>query len=252
MFFQYRSTNKSNKTLTLNCVQQVGLCFSRAAAMIINFNLLLVWIPMCKYSLTSLAFRANNLLNRLKRVKNERQKGKLAAASYPPSILIDLSLTKQQHHPDLSKCHKLYQPKKPSKLSSFESKFKKSLADAFDQLASWLYEAKLNFINSFLIAVDHCTSLHTICATTITIASGKLKVSHEKKLDLFVAEICTFSNVPFDRITNSIYRFILKNTLVRVDVRLYQPFWTLISTLPLPVQHQLKNNLSPPDMFAPI
>lgn len=176
-FLQFLSTNQIKSPLRTLCVQQVGLCFSRAAAMIINFNLLLVWIPMCKYSLTRLAFRANNLSNRLKRARNQRQKDKLAAvASSSPPVLIDLSLTKQ-HHPDLSICHKLYQPKKHTKLSSFERKFKQSLVDAFDQLGGWLYEAKLNFINSFLIAVDHCTSLHTICATTITIASGKLKVS---------------------------------------------------------------------------
>ncbi|KAG9510581.1 NADPH oxidase 4, partial [Fragariocoptes setiger] len=32
----------------------IGLCTSRAAAMVINVNLLLVWLPMCKYCLTNI------------------------------------------------------------------------------------------------------------------------------------------------------------------------------------------------------
>lgn len=40
-------------------------------------------------------------------------------------------------------------------------------------------DAKIRSINSFLVAADHCTSLHTICATTITIASGEF---HDKNL----------------------------------------------------------------------
>lgn len=161
---------------------QVGLCFSRAAAMIINFNLLLVWLPMCKYSLTRLAFHANNLLNRLKCEQQERQKKNLnnEVTSMPSSVLVDLPITKQNQSNLNNQYYGLYRAKKQTQFSRFERKFRQSLADSFDQLKSWLCMAKLNFINSFLIAVDHCTPLHTICATTITIASGKLQVPSDK------------------------------------------------------------------------
>lgn len=144
--------------------------------MIINFNLLLVWLPMCKYSLTRLAFHANNLLNQLKRQQQGRQKKNLNELVIPlsSSVLIELPITKQAHQFNLN--HGLYRATKPTRFSCFRRKFKQSLADASNQFKSWICEAKLNFINSFLIAVDHCTPLHTICATTITIASGKLKV----------------------------------------------------------------------------
>lgn len=158
--------------------------------MIINFNLLLVWLPMCKYSLTRLAFHANNLLNRLKREQQERQKKNLneVMISQSSPVLIELPIAKQAHQFNLN--HGLYSPTKPTRFSCFRRKFKQSLAEASNQFKSWICEAKLNFINSFLIAVDHCTPLHTICATTITIASGKSKVPGE------TLEVCLLQ---FDR-----------------------------------------------------
>lgn len=110
---------------------QVGLCFSRAAAMVINFNLLLVWLPMCKYTLTRVAYAANVSLQRLK------QQQTISAQMGSPRLRLRSCLV--------------------------------SLAARAGKLARL---AKMGALNCCLIAADNCTYLHTICATTITIASG--------------------------------------------------------------------------------
>lgn len=113
---------------------QVGLCFSRAAAMVINFNLLLVWLPMCKYTLTRVAYAANVSLQRL---KQQDQQEASSARMESPRLRLRSCLI--------------------------------SLAARAGKLARL---AKMGALNCCLIAADNCTYLHTICATTITIASG--------------------------------------------------------------------------------
>lgn len=136
---------------------QIGLCLSRAAAMVINFNLLLVWLPMCKYSLTRLACLANHSLRRqresLARLERDLQ-------TQPNAHLLIIS--GQNCDADTNRTLR---------------KLKSSITRAYWQLCRWCLQIKAESTNSFLIAVDHCKSLHTICATTITIASGKLVVS---------------------------------------------------------------------------
>lgn len=143
--------------------------------MVINFNLLLVWLPMCKYSLTRLACLAINSIRRQREQDmNERRETILnqiisSTLPQPPSSFETL-----KHGVKLSNEQQQQQyPLKFSTNNKLFKKFKTSVEAAFKQLDKWFRISKLNFINSFLIAVDHCKSLHTISATTITIASGK-------------------------------------------------------------------------------
>lgn len=141
--------------------QQAGLCFSRAAAMVINFNLLLVWLPMCKYSLTRLAYLGNRSLNLLKEKHN-----KLIS---PTSLAVIELSTANNNDNSLTSIAKNHN----NKLPQFKEEFKFILNEFILRTNIWFLEIKINSINNFLLAVDHCKSLHTICATTITIASGK-------------------------------------------------------------------------------
>lgn len=137
--------------------------------MVINFNLLLVWLPMCRYSLTRLSCLAISSI-RLQREQDidEKRQANLnqIISSKVPSFQQPPTLNALKNGGD-------------SSVSKFNTnnkvfiKFKTSVGAAFKQFDEWFRISKLNFINSFLIAVDHCKSLHTICATTITIASGK-------------------------------------------------------------------------------
>mgnify|MGYP000858204981 CR=1 FL=1 len=120
--------------------------------MVINFNLMLVWIPMCKYSLTRLTFLANGSL-RYFRLKREH-----LIQTSPSLAMKDEAISGELTN---------------SKLERISWKFKRTVMDAIRQLRHLVNSAKFSATKSFLIAVDHCTSLHTICATTITIASGK-------------------------------------------------------------------------------
>lgn len=51
----------------------------------------------------------------------------------------------------------------------------KSACREMKRLNCLVLAAEIKSINSFHVAVDNCTSLHTICATTITLASGKFE-----------------------------------------------------------------------------
>lgn len=62
-------------------------------------------------------------------------------------------------------------------LYDLAKKFKVIAIQANLRVKHSICKLKIKAINSFLIAVDHSTSLHTISATTITLASGKLRSS---------------------------------------------------------------------------
>lgn len=136
----------------------MGLCLSRAAAMVINFNLLLVWLPMCKYSLTRLACLANYSLRHYKHTLVRH--------------------TNQSEFCDTSREHTRTLPQSGD--SSLEpshlilAKLKLAACQASLRLNQLIFAAKMNTFTAFSMAVDHCKALHTVCATTITIASGKL------------------------------------------------------------------------------
>lgn len=131
-------------------MKQIGLCFSRAAAMVINFNLILVWMPMCKYFLTWIAYLANNSV-RYQRSQQQRLR----------NLESSQDRMEKQH------------PVNHSILVSLFKKCRISVRRTNSRVQLWLCWAKIKSTNSFLVAVDHCKSLHTICATTITVASGK-------------------------------------------------------------------------------
>lgn len=114
--------------------------------MVINFNLLLVWLPMCKYSLTKLACTGSNSM---KIYKLRHLELVTSMESYDEPQLMGINSYDM-----------LGRLKRKFNLTIMKFKFR-------------LIEAKINTIKSFLVAVDHCKYLHTICATTITLASGK-------------------------------------------------------------------------------
>lgn len=147
--------------------------------MVINFNLLLVWLPMCKYSLTRLACLGINSIRRQREqdINEKRQTNLNQIISLAPVNLNNNYALKNESNlcfDNSSTCCE-------SKLNRLFRKFKSSVEGTSEQLNKWFKISKLNFINSFLIAVDHCKSLHTICATTITIASGKWDCNHQRK-----------------------------------------------------------------------
>lgn len=168
--------------------------------MVINFNLLLVWLPMCKYSLTRLSYLANNSMRHLKQILHQHYQEKLLPSTSSSSAS-DLTAAAQKLH-QLGGLQLQVPPhrkqkegdavividhiirtasdkdkrKSSKRFHLLLSKVVNSANGAIWQLQCWFYNAKLNSISSFLMAVDHCTSLHTICATTITIASGKLLI----------------------------------------------------------------------------
>lgn len=121
--------------------------------MVINFNLLLVWLPMCKYSLTKMASLAT--LNSMKQRRRQQQQ------------------QQQQNQLQLKQVVEADSERRDSRWLLLLAKSKCFLQLASQRLDRCFFTAKTLSINSFLNTVDHCTSLHTICATTITIASGK-------------------------------------------------------------------------------
>lgn len=147
--------------ITNSTPTQIGLCLSRAAAMVINFNLLLVWLPMCKYSLTRLACLASCSLRDQRHKLACRYRDRHCSARQE-HILVDLPAPSSR---------KSSGPR--ALLGRAAVKLSKLVERACWQLWNCYYEAKVESTKSFLIAVDHCKSLHTICASTITIASGR-------------------------------------------------------------------------------
>lgn len=122
--------------------------------MVINFNLLLVWLPMCKYSLTRLAYLGNIKLKGYKKIHH--QLGGYNDHCDKDLFMVSYSLDQKENF-----------------TQKLARKFKTSLQEAILKFKIGFIEIKINSINSFLIAVDHCKQLHTICATTITAASGE-------------------------------------------------------------------------------
>lgn len=121
--------------------------------MVINFNLMLVWIPMCKYTLTRLAYWATKSLQHLKALRQSQRLQPQLAYGAP----------------------EIRQPTTKLKACYLASKLKALLIIVIHRrFGELVCSAKLNALNSILLAADNCTSLHTICATTITIASGEL------------------------------------------------------------------------------
>lgn len=157
-----------------HALKQVGLCLSRAAAMVINFNLLLVWLPMCKYTLTRLACMASGASSRQRHKLRELERSPLAPtnhSTFANTFNHQSQRTSNDPHP-----HQVVTMPRDN-----DSPLKVRLLTKLKWSANrtvWRFQycfclAKMNYINSFLVAVDHCTSLHTICATTITLASSK-------------------------------------------------------------------------------
>lgn len=160
--------------------------------MVINFNLLLVWLPMCKYSLTRLACLGISSIRRQREqdINEKRQTNLNQIISLAPVNLNNNYTLKNGSNlcfEQSSTCE--------SKFNKLFRKFKTSVEAAFGQLNKWFKISKLNFINSFLIAVDHCKSLHTICATTITIASGKWDQNQQAINDSkYMVILCCYSH----------------------------------------------------------
>ena len=155
-----------------------GSNWSRAAAMVINFNLLLVWLPMCKYTLTRLAvfaFRsASKEKEKLHRLTTSSAAGRQDQVHVAGKTSSPLDLTHRTDRSQLA-CYNEFRTgdnQKPAIGCSAEQ-LKWSIGLAVRKIKHALCLLKIKSIGSFLIAVDHCTSLHTICATTITIASGE-------------------------------------------------------------------------------
>lgn len=121
--------------------------------MVINFNLMLVWIPMCKYTLTRLAYWATKTLRHLRTLR-QRQRLQLSRAS-----------------PETTQSQAQFAS---PRVNSLAARLKALLIIVIRPFGELVCSAKWNALNSLLLAADHCTSLHTICATTITIASGEL------------------------------------------------------------------------------
>lgn len=152
----------------LNNLAQIGLCLSRAAAMVINFNLVLVWIPMCKYTLTKLAVIAVKY--------NNKQKVVLESLISPDSSsgLITNQLLDHARSGSMSLARGgNVKASNPSMLRILVRKIKLIVNKINFRINHLSCTLKIRAVDSFLIAVDHSTTLHTISATTITLASGK-------------------------------------------------------------------------------
>lgn len=149
--------------------------------MVINFNLALVWIPMCKYTLTKLAVMACRLNSRQKNqlsrlvssfcsssVNAKACVGEQASNARSSPIALPIVLSNKAVDLNAKKSHGF------RSASSHVAKKLMILAGRLKfRIKCRLCELKIDTINSFLVAVDHATSLHTISATTITLASGK-------------------------------------------------------------------------------
>lgn len=100
---------------------------------------------MCKYSLTKIAYFANECHRKL-RIQSEL-----------PNSLYGIE----------------------AKIGVFGGKKLLLSRNPLKMLATFLRDSWINFKKStlslLLIAIDNSTSLHTICAATITIASGEFK-----------------------------------------------------------------------------
>ena len=144
--------------------------------MVINFNLMLVWLPMCKYTLTRLASVACRSAQRQRR-QLECLADLLNAGDANATKLREATASrysKQEIKPSDLELGGKRQVEESALLCKL---FKWPVRRTILRVRCWLCAAKLNSINSFLVAVDHSTSLHTICATTITVASGKCLLS---------------------------------------------------------------------------
>lgn len=120
--------------------------------MIINVNLLIVWVPMCKFSITKLAFVATNKYTELR-----------AKSSFDHSL-----------------CEQV-----PKHASSGHQKAKFSLAQHVKRVVLGCklraLQLQISALHNFVVAADNCKYLHFVCATTISLASGKLRASREKQ-----------------------------------------------------------------------
>lgn len=131
--------------------------------MVINFNLLLVWLPMCKYTLTRLASIATGSLRRYRREYQNEQQKQLQIVSV---IRSDREIRHRFLTPnDDFKSHPNYQ----TTIEKIYVTAKMSVA----RLNKLFCTIKIRSIGGFVIAVDHCKYLHTTVATTITIAAGE-------------------------------------------------------------------------------
>jgi hypothetical protein len=146
--------------------------------MVINFNLILVWIPMCKYTLTKLAVIAceHNQKQRMRLTYLVSRRG----LSSPFKGHSKDSPQKDATH-QIVQMNAFYQNddnSSPNRLSLrvIVEKLKMIVDHANLRIQLFVCKSKIKAINSFLIAVDHSTSLHTISATTITLASGKFGI----------------------------------------------------------------------------
>lgn len=120
--------------------------------MVINFNLLLVWLPMCKYTLTRAACAANALL------RGPHEEAPKKSHHFAGAICIDA--------PALHAAPAQSEATKTSRVA-------RAYREAARKMRAAMLALKVHCVSVFLVAVDHCNSLHTICATTITIASGE-------------------------------------------------------------------------------
>lgn len=141
--------------------------------MVINFNLLLVWLPMCKYTLTKLACLAGKVSSR-----QRSRLQSLASWEEPQSsnqlAEITCATCPNVNHHQVAK----FGQKSNLSMKRLALKLKWSINKAIRRINYWFCMVKIYSIDTFLIAVDHATSLHTICATTITLASGRFPADH--------------------------------------------------------------------------
>lgn len=131
---------------------------------------------MCKYTLTKLTCLASKISARERDKLQDRMLregkpddvivGKDTATCGP--VAVKLAVTNLDNN-CVPKCNMQQLP-----LTSY---LKRNIGKALGRLDCLIITFKIKSINSFLVAVDHCTSLHTICATTITLASGKCELA---------------------------------------------------------------------------
>lgn len=117
----------------------------------------------------------------MKNLKDKLNKLISSPTASPSLAIIELSNGGTNHNNPINISSRLNY----NKFTNLKREFKFTLNEFILRTNIWLIKVKINFINSFLIAVDHCKSLHTICATTITIASSKfflLENRNEKRI----------------------------------------------------------------------
>ena len=142
--------------------------------MVINVNLLLIWLPMCKLTQTKLACFATHKLNALKQLEldamSARRRRLLCAASASadnekgaPIYLCDT----------LNASHKLPTTTTIVGKAPLGARLKSSYLLVRFRFSLYVLRAKINALHILVTAADNCKYLHFVCASTTAIASGK-------------------------------------------------------------------------------